>query len=52
LPSSVGVATSAVTRGLLFRVITTHLRLVDGVGPATLPDEVRRYARAADLLGV
>lgn len=52
LPSSVGVATSAVARGLLFRVITTHLRLVDGIGWATLPDEVRRYARAADLLGV
>jgi hypothetical protein len=49
---ALGVGTAAVARGLLFRLITTHLRALDGVGRPTLREEARRYERAADLIGV
>lgn len=52
LAGALGVAISAVARGLLFRLLTTHIRVIDGVGLGMLREEARRYEHAAQLIGV
>lgn len=52
LGATLGVPLPAVAHGLLFRLVTTHLRVVDGVDREALADYARRYERAADLLAL
>jgi uncharacterized protein (TIGR02569 family) len=46
------VPVTAVARALLFRIATTNERVASGAGGVDLADEVRRYARAADAIGL
>jgi uncharacterized protein (TIGR02569 family) len=49
---SAGVPVEAVARGLLFRLATTSLRSALADAQVDVPDEARRYRRAAQAIGL
>jgi hypothetical protein len=52
LLDELGVPVPAVARAMLFRLWTTHERVVDGVRVDDLPTEARAYADAAAAMGL
>lgn len=52
LPEDLGVSVPAVARAMLFRLWTTHWRVMDGVGLDDLDEEARAYAAAAAAIGL
>jgi hypothetical protein len=52
LPDDLGVPIAAVSRALLFRVLTSQERINDGVGLDFFEEEVARYENAVSALGL